>query len=218
MNIKEKRATIIVQTLKALFPKIQPSLHFSNPFEFLVAVILSAQCTDARVNIVTRDLFKKYTSVKDFAGASQEEFEQDIRSTGFYRNKAKNILATSHIIHEKYDDQVPKTMGELLELPGVARKTANVVLGYEFGVVEGVAVDTHVKRLSNLYGLTTEQNPIKIEQDLMKVLPKSEWVEYTMRMVEYGRKYCPASKHDHAHCPITMALTEAKLDPKSQQQ
>jgi len=215
---KKEKAEKIRQILADLFPTPGIPLQHRDPFTLLVAVLLSAQCTDARVNIVTRDLFKKYTSVKDFAGASQEEFEQDIRSTGFYRNKAKNILATSHIIHEKYDDQVPKTMGELLELPGVARKTANVVLGYEFGVVEGVAVDTHVKRLSNLYGLTTEQNPIKIEQDLMKVLPKSEWVEYTMRMVEYGRKYCPASKHDHAHCPITMALTEAKLDPKSQQQ
>lgn len=218
MQKRKKRATIIVQTLKKLYPVIQPSLHFSNPFEFLVAVILSAQCTDARVNRVTKDLFQKYKTVEDFTHASQVEFEQDIRSTGFYRNKAKNVLATAKIIHEKYNDTLPQTMSEMLELPGVARKTANVVLGYELGVVEGVAVDTHVKRLSNLYGLTTETNPEKIEKDLMRVLPKKEWVEYTMRMVEYGRDYCPAKKHDHEKCPISLALREAKLTPEDRSQ
>ena len=207
IELRKKRAAIIVKTLKKLFPTIQPSLQYSTPFEFLVAVILSAQCTDARVNMVTKNLFKRYRSVQDFVHANQLEFEQDIRSTGFYRNKAKNILATAKIIHETYHDKVPQTMKEMLELPGVARKTANVVLGYEFGIVEGVAVDTHVLRLSRLYGLTTEKNPDKIEQDLMKVLPKKEWVKFTMRMVEYGRKFCPAKKHDHTNCPISLALT-----------
>ncbi|PIZ64026.1 endonuclease III [Candidatus Roizmanbacteria bacterium CG_4_10_14_0_2_um_filter_39_13] len=217
-NIRKKRATIIVKTLKKLYPSIRPSLNSSNTFEFLVAVILSAQCTDARVNIVTKDLFQKYKTVEDYINATQSEFEQDVRSAGFYRNKAKNILATAKIIHDSYGDKVPKTMNEMLELPGVARKTANVVLGYKYGVVEGVAVDTHVRRLSNLYGLTSEQNPDKIEKDLMKSLPRREWVEYTMRMVAYGRQYCPAKKHDHKNCPIYKALIKVKLSPVNQSQ
>jgi len=215
---RKKRASVIVNTLKRLYPTIKPSLNSSNTFEFLVAVILSAQCTDARVNIVTKNLFQKYRTVQDYVNASIGEFEQDIRSTGFYRNKAKNILATAKIIHEKYDDTVPKTMNEMLELPGVARKTANVVLGYKYGVVEGVAVDTHVRRLSNIYGLTTEQNPDKIETDLMKSLPPCEWIEFTMRMVEYGRQYCPAKKHDHKNCPIYIALRKEKLIPEDRLQ
>ncbi|PIR13198.1 endonuclease III [Candidatus Falkowbacteria bacterium CG11_big_fil_rev_8_21_14_0_20_39_10] len=216
--MRKKRALIIIRTLKKLYPSIRPSLNSSNTFEFLVAVILSAQCTDARVNSVTKDLFRKYRTVEDYVNAPIGEFEQDIRSTGFYRNKAKNILATAKIIHEKYDDTVPKTMNEMLELPGVARKTANVVLGYKYGVVEGVAVDTHVRRLSKLYGLTNEQNPNKIEKDLMKSLPKEEWLQFTMRIVEYGRQYCPAKKHDHKNCPIYIALRKEKLIPEDQLQ
>jgi len=217
-NMRKKRALIIIRTLKKLYPSIRPSLNSSNTFEFLVAVILSAQCTDARVNSVTKDLFRKYRTVEDYVNAPIGEFEQDIRSTGFYRNKAKNILATAKIIHEKYDDTVPKTMNEMLELPGVARKTANVVLVYKYGVVEGVAVDTHVRRLSKLYGLTNEQNPNKIEKDLMKSLPKEEWLQFTMRIVEYGRQYCPAKKHDHKNCPIYIALRKEKLIPEDQLQ
>ena len=216
--MRKKRALIIIRTLKKLYPSIRPSLNSSNTFEFLVAVILSAQCTDARVNSVTKDLFRKYRTVEDYVNAPIGELEQDIRSTGFYRNKAKNILATAKIIHEKYDDTVPKTMNEMLELPGVARKTANVVLGYKYGVVEGVAVDTHVRRLSKLYGLTNEQNPNKIEKDLMKSLPKEEWLQFTMRIVEYGRQYCPAKKHDHKNCPIYIALRKEKLIPEDQLQ
>jgi len=216
--MRKKRALIIIRTLKKLYPSIRPSLNSSNTFEFLVAVILSAQCTDARVNSVTKDLFRKYRTVEDYVNAPIGELEQDIRSTGFYRNKAKNILATAKIIHEKYDDTVPKTMNEMLELPGVARKTANVVLVYKYGVVEGVAVDTHVRRLSKLYGLTNEQNPNKIEKDLMKSLPKEEWIQFTMRMVEYGRQYCPAKKHDHKNCPIYIALRKEKLIPEDQLQ
>ena len=216
--MRKKRALIIIRTLKKLYPSIRPSLNSSNTFEFLVAVILSAQCTDARVNSVTKDLFRKYRTVEDYVNAPIGELEQDIRSTGFYRNKAKNILATAKIIHEKYDDTVPKTMNEMLELPGVARKTANVVLVYKYGVVEGVAVDTHVRRLSKLYGLTNEQNPNKIEKDLMKSLPKEEWLQFTMRIVEYGRQYCPAKKHDHKNCPIYIALRKEKLIPEDQLQ
>ena len=203
---RKTRAQTIIKTLKKFFPTTKSSLNFSNPWEFLVAVILSAQCTDKRVNIVTEKLFKKYKKVADYANAKLSELEQDIRSTGFYRNKAKNVIATAHIIHEKYHDKLPQTMEEMLTLPGVARKTANVVLSNAFGVIEGIAVDTHVRRLSNIYGLTTEDDPDKIEKDLMLIIPKKDWPEFTLRMIDYGRLYCPAKKHDHENCPIAKAL------------
>lgn len=215
LEIRKKRAGIIITTLKKLFPQTKSALNYSTPWEFLVAVILSAQCTDARVNIVTARLFKKYKTIEDYAKADITEFEQDIKSTGFYKNKAKNILATANIIHNTYNDSIPQTMEEMLELPGVARKTANVVLGGAFGIVSGIAVDTHVKRLSNLYGLTEENNPEKIEKNLMQVVPEDEWIEFTLRMIDYGRKYCPAKKHDHNHCPLTVALKEAGVYPKA---
>jgi len=215
LEIKKKRAVVVVSTLKKLFPKTQSALHYSTPWEFLVAVILSAQCTDARVNIVTEKLFKKYQTIESYTAADSTEFEQDIKSTGFYKNKAKNILATAKIIHDTYHDMIPQTMEQMLELPGVARKTANVVLGNAFGIVSGIAVDTHVRRLSNLYGLTGELNPEKIEKDLMELLPKNEWIEFTLRMIDYGRKYCPAKKHDHEHCPLTVALKEEDLYPEN---
>ncbi|MBI3366290.1 endonuclease III, partial [Candidatus Roizmanbacteria bacterium] len=142
----------------------------------------------------------------DYIKADIKEFEQDVRSTGFYHNKAKNILATAKIIKETFKGQVPHTMNELLSLRGVARKTANVVLGNAFGIVEGIAVDTHVRRLSQLYGFTNNDDPNKIEQDLMKILPKNDWFKFTYLMIEYGRKYCPAKKHDHVHCPLVKAL------------
>lgn len=213
IEIRKKRAAIIVSTLKELFPTTKSALNYTTPWEFLVAVILSAQCTDARVNIVTEQLFKKYTTIESYAKAKLTEFEQDIRSTGFYKNKAKNILATAKIIHEEYHDSIPQTMEEMLSLPGVARKTANVVLGGAFGIISGIAVDTHVRRLSNLYGLTKEQNPEKIEKDLTELIPKEEWIEFTLRMIDYGRKYCPAKKHDHDHCPLTIALKKEDLYP-----
>ena len=208
---KKKRAQIIIKKLKKLFPTTKSALNYSNPWEFLVAVILSAQCTDKRVNIVTEKLFKKYKNVSNYASAKLSEFEQDIRSTGFYKNKAKNVISTAKIIHEKYNDKLPQTMEEMLTLPGVARKTANVVLSNAFGVVEGIAVDTHVRRLSNLYGLTSQVDPDKIEKDLMQLMPKSEWPEFTLRMIDYGRAYCPAKKHDHEKCPVTVALKEAGI-------
>ncbi len=211
LETRKKRAKIIVKTLKQLFPTTKSALNYSNPWEFLVAVILSAQCTDERVNKVTEKLFKKYTALTDYVKANQTEFEQDIKSTGFYKNKTKNVLATAKIIHGKYKGDLPRTMEEMLLLPGVARKTANVVLGSAFGIVTGVAVDTHVRRLANLYGLTNNENPEKIEKDIMEVLPKTEWVEFTLRMIDYGRKYCPAKKHDHEHCPLVIALKEANL-------
>ncbi|MDA1316793.1 MAG: endonuclease III [bacterium] len=213
LDLKKKRAEVVVRTLKELFPHPKPALHYSNPWEFLVAVILSAQCTDKRVNIVTKDLFEKYKSIEDYMNASQSEFEQDVRSTGFFRNKTKNILATAKIIHTEYKDDLPRTMEQMLALPGVARKTANVVLGNAFGLVFGIAVDTHVIRLSQLYGLTSEKTPEKIEKDLMELVPKNEWTHFSLRLAEYGRQYCPAKKHDHDHCPLHVALAESKIAP-----
>lgn len=200
---KKQKAVVIIKKLKELFPDAKIVLSYSNNFELLVAVMLSAQCTDKQVNIVTSKLFKKYKKLEDYAAARQEDFEQDIFSTGFYKNKAKNILATARIIKDKFDGRVPNTMNELLSLPGVARKTANVVLGNAYGIVEGIAVDTHVRRLSLKLGLTEHQNPEKIEKDTMGILPKDEWFDFTYRLIEYGRKYCPAIKHDHENCPLT---------------
>lgn len=206
MEKKDQRVKIILTELKKLFPDAKIVLHYSNNWELLVSVILSAQCTDKMVNKVTEKLFKKYKNLNDYVKADIHEFENDIRSTGFYHNKAKNILTSAKILKEKFYGQVPHTMLELLTLPGVARKTANVVLGNAFGIVEGIAVDTHVRRLSQLYGLTKNDDPNKIEQDLMKILPKSEWFKFTYLMIEYGRNYCPAKKHNHANCPLVKAL------------
>ena len=205
-DMRKKRAAVIVSTLKRLYPTIMPSLNSSNTFEFLVAVILSAQCTDARVNIVTKDLFQKYRTVQDYVNASIEEFEQDVRSTGFYKNKAKNIKVAAQKILSDFGGKVPGTMDELLKLPGVARKTANVVLGNAYGVVDGIAVDTHVKRLSKLLGLTNYTDPEKIERDLMEIIPKKDWFLATYLLINYGRHYCPARPHDHAKCPLTRIL------------
>jgi len=192
----------VLKKLKKLTPDAKISLSYSNNWELLVAVILSAQCTDKKVNEVTGKLFKKYKKLEDYVNAKQKEFEKDIYSTGFYRNKAKNIIASANIIKEKFSGRVPSTMEEMLTLPGVSRKTANVVLGNAYGVVEGIAVDTHVIRLAKKFGLTKETNPVKIEQDLMQIYSKKEWIKLTHYFIEYGRQYCPAKRHDHAKCPI----------------
>lgn len=191
---RKKRAQIVVKELKKLLPNARIVLNYSNDWELLVGVILSAQCTDKMVNKVTENLFKKYRNLDDYVDAKQEVFEQDIHSTGFYKDKTKNILAAAKIIKGKFKGKLPKTMEEMLTIPGAARKTANVVLGNAYGVVEGIAVDTHVRRLSQKFGLSDEQDPVKIEKDLMEILPKSEWFAFTYRMIEYGRKYSPASK------------------------
>ncbi len=203
---KQKRVSIVLSTLEKLFPNAHIVLQYSSPWELLVAVILSAQCTDIQVNKVTNKLFKKYKTLADYTRADRTEFEHDIFSTGFYRNKARHILQTACIIHKKHQGIVPQTMNELLALPGVARKTANVVLGNAYRIVEGIAVDTHVIRLSRLWGLTVEKDPVKIERDLMKLIPKKDWFTFTYRAIEYGRKYCVAKKHDHIHCPLTHLL------------
>ncbi|NTW26943.1 MAG: endonuclease III [Candidatus Moranbacteria bacterium] len=203
---RKKIALIVARELRALFPDAKIALNFSNSWELLVAVILSAQCTDKKVNEVTAKLFQKYPILDDYVAANQLEFQQDVFQTGFYHNKAKNILASAKIVKEKYQGKVPCTMQQLLELPGVARKTANVVLGSACGVHVGIAVDTHVRRLSNLLGLSPEKNPDKIERDLMQIFPKQEWPKLSYRLIEYGRKYCSAKKHDHENCPLTKIL------------
>ena len=206
MTKKQKRAKLIVKKLKELFPNIKTALNFSNDWELLVAVILSAQCTDKRVNLVTEKLFKKYPSLDDYIRANKKEFEQDIKSTGFYRNKAKNILAAAGMIKQDFHGKIPKTMDQLIRVPGVGRKTANVVLGNAHGVIEGIAVDTHVTRLAGKFGLTKEKNPQRIERDLMKIIPKKDWFLFTNLMIEYGRLYSPAyKKHDNSD-PISQLL------------
>ena len=204
---KRKKAGAFVKELKKLFPKVKSALNYSNNFEMLTAVILSAQCTDKRVNIVTESLFKKYKTIEDFANAKVILFERDIKSTGFYRNKAKNIINCAKIILKKYKGKIPDTMEELLTLPGIARKSANIILYLSTGKIAGVAVDTHVKRLSKVLGLTKNIDPVKIEKDLMQILPKEEWMDFSFRLVDYGRKYCTARNHDHKECPLTKLIS-----------
>lgn len=206
---RKERARKVVKKLKELFPRAKMMLKYGNNWELLVAVVLSAQCTDKKVNEVTEKLFKKYQTLEDYVRAKPREFEQDIKSTGFYRNKAKNILAAAKIIKEKYKGKIPKTMEEILHIPGVARKTANVVLGNAYGVVEGIAVDTHVRRLCLKLGLTAHTNPVKIEQDLMRLLPKKDWFRFTYLMIDYGRAICPARKHECKDHPLTKIYPKA---------
>lgn len=203
MNTAEKRrAKMIISRLKTLFPNSGTSLLHTTRWQFLVAVMLSAQCTDKKVNEVTKPLFQKYRTLDDYVRADRKTFERAIIPTGFYKTKAKNILATAKIIQTKHHGRIPRTMKELVSLPGVGRKTANVVLGNAFGIAEGIAVDTHVKRLSYQLALTNSLNPATIERDLMNIIPKSEWSHITNLLIAYGRTYCPARKHDHTQCPL----------------
>ena len=199
----------IIQTLKKFFPDAKMVLQYGNHWELLVAVILSAQCTDKQVNIVTEKLFKKYRKLEDYLIAQPKEFEKDIFSTGFYRNKTKNILAAAKMVKEKFGGKIPMDMDEILTIPGVARKTANVVLGNAYGVVEGIAVDTHVRRLSIKLGLTDYADPNKIEQDLMKIIPKKDWFLFTYLIIEYGRNICHARKHECGKHPLTKIYPKA---------
>ena len=199
---KKKRVEKIIAKLNTLFPHASIMLRYSSPWELLVAVVLSAQCTDKMVNKVTEKLFKKYTCLDDYVNANTHEFEKSIYKTGFYRIKANHIIQSAQIIKEKYQGNVPSSMKELLTLPGVGRKTANVVLGNAFGIIEGIAVDTHVMRLSRVLHLSKHTNPEKIEKDLMKIVPRAEWLHITYLLIEYGRVYCTARKHDHKNCPL----------------
>lgn len=192
----------ILKKLMHLFPDAGMMLTYGNEWELLVAVQLSAQCTDKKVNEITPALFKRFRTLNDYVTADPREFERMIFQSGFYKNKTKNILAAAKMLQEVFHGKLPKTMDEMLTLPGVARKTANVVLGNAHGVIEGIAVDTHVKRLSRVLGLSDETDPNKIEKDLMEIFPKKEWFHVTYLLIEYGRKYCPARKHDHTKCPL----------------
>lgn len=192
----------IIRKLKKRFPDAMCSLNHRSPLHLLVATILSAQCTDERVNIVTKDLFKRYQTARDFAGADPDELEQIIRSTGFYRNKTKSIIGMAQTLVESHSSKVPRTMEELTRLPGVGRKTANVVLGNAFGIDEGVVVDTHVTRISNRLKLTTNKDAVKIERDLMRLVPKKDWTIFPHLMIHHGRAICQARQPRCEACPI----------------
>ena len=196
------RVKKILARLDKAYPAAECALTHENPLQLLVSTILSAQCTDERVNQVTRTLFQKYRTAKDFAAADPRELEQEIRPTGFFRNKTKSIIGAAKLLVGKFHGQVPHTMEELLELPGVARKTANVVLGTAFGVASGVVVDTHVDRLSHRLDLTKEKDPKKIEQNLMKIIPKEKWILFSHQLIWHGRLVCQARRPRCPDCPL----------------
>jgi endonuclease-3 len=196
------KASKIIELLEKEYPDAKTALHHTNPLELLIATILSAQCTDERVNIVTKTLFEKYKTAEDYANSDLKELEKDIRSTGFYRNKARNIKNCCRMLAEKFGSQVPRTMQEMLELPGVARKTANIVLSNAFGIVEGIAVDTHVRRLAQRLGLTENEDPNKIEEDLMRIVPKTHWMRITDLLIFHGRRICTAKKPKCGMCVL----------------
>lgn len=197
----KQKVNLIIKGLEKLFPTTKVALNYSSPIELFVAVVLSAQTTDKQVNVVTADLFKKYRTLNDYINTSLPEFEQDIKRIGLYKGKAKNIKAALEIIDKMYGGKLPDMMGKLVKLPGVGRKTANVLLFNIYGKEEGIAVDTHVKRLSKLFDLTKNEDPNKIEKDLMEIIPKKEWGEFTYRMIDYGRAYCTA-RCKHTNCPL----------------
>ena len=206
---KKKKAKIVLLKLEKKYSVKKTALKYKNPFELLVATILSAQCTDVRVNIVTKKLFKKYKTVKDYASAKQTEFEKDIYSTGFYKNKAKNIIATANLILEKHNGRVPQTMEELILLHGVARKTANIVLSGAFGKNEGMAIDTHVKRLTFRIGLTKQKDPVKIEQEMLLLVPQKKWDIFSLALIEHGRQVCNARKPKCSQCILNKICDSA---------
>ncbi len=201
-GIRIKHVGRVLRILYSSYPDSKCSLIHSNPLELLLATILSAQCTDVRVNQVTSSLFKKHRSAKDYAATSVGALEQEIRSTGFYRNKAKSIRESCRRIVREYRGRVPSTMEELIRLPGVGRKTANVLLGTWFGKAEGVVVDTHVRRISRRLGLTREENPEKIERDLMNLVPRKDWIPFSHMLIWHGRKICTARSPKCAECPL----------------
>jgi endonuclease-3 len=205
MNRVRKMNTI----LRRLYANPRIALNYGSTWELLVAVQLSAQCTDARVNKVTAKLFKKYTTIESYRDATQGEMERAVFQCGFYRNKAKNIRGAARMIIEEYGGMVPQTMEELIQIPGVARKTANVVLSNAFGIHEGIAVDTHVRRFAIRFDLSDYTDPIRIEKDLLHIMPQSEWWGFNHRLVHYGRDVCPARKHDCLKHPLTKVYPKA---------
>ena len=197
---KKQQASKVLKLLGKNYPKPEIALRQGNPVQLLVAVILSAQCTDKRVNIVTASLFRKYKTAADFANADRSVFEQEIRSTGFYRNKAGNIIAAARMIGNDFGGRVPDSMEDILKLPGVARKTANVVLSAVYGKLEGCCVDTHVRRLSQRWHLTKNTDPVKIERDLMEIIPKKYWEKFSLMTIKHGREVCFARKPNCGGC------------------
>jgi len=210
---KRQRAGKIAHRLAATYPDAVCALHHKSAFQLLVATILSAQCTDERVNMVTPHLFQKYPTPRDLAEASQSEVERIVQSTGFFRNKATSLRGMARKIVDDFGGKVPKTLEELVTLPGVGRKTANVVLGTVFGIASGVVVDTHVTRISRLLALTTHTDAVKIEQDLMSLLPKSEWVNFSHRLIHHGRRICIARRPKCTECPLLPFCPRVGLPP-----
>jgi len=206
---EKKRINKILKILDRTYPSARVALNFTNPLEMLVSTILSAQCTDERVNLVTQELFKKHRTPEDYANSDIREMEKAIRSTGFYRAKARNIQNASKIIVEKFNSQVPRTMGELTTLPGVGRKTANIVLSNAFGIIGGIAVDTHVARVSKRLGLTKADDPEKTELDLMRRVPRDLWFPFTYQLIDHGRRICTARKPLCAQCPLNRVCPSA---------
>jgi len=211
---KQERATEITHRLRKAYPKAKCSLDFTNPFELLIATMLSAQSTDVRVNIVTKSLFRKYPNAAAFAAASQVDMERDVKQTGFYRNKAKAVIAASKAIMERHNGEPPRTMDELTALPGVGRKTANVVLSNAFNTPVGIVVDTHVSRVSGRLGLTANSDAEKIEQDLMKLIPQKEWTAFSHRLIYHGRQICIARKPKCAECVLNDVCPSAEEPPE----
>lgn len=199
---RKARLALILDTLDRMFPTATCALHHTNPWELLVATILSAQCTDERVNKVTPGLFAKYPTVEDFAAAAHAELARDVHSTGFFNNKARSIIGAARTILRDHHGEVPRTIEELLKVPGAARKTANVVLGTGFGIPSGVVVDTHVQRISRRLDLTKETDPVKIERDLMKVIPQNRWIRFSHQIILHGRSLCTARSPKCAECPL----------------
>lgn len=198
----QKQIVEILHRLRKEYPEPKTALRFRTPFDLLVATILSAQATDVHVNKVTEHLFKKYTSVKDYSNVPLQTLQEDLRSMNFYKTKAKNIQAAAKMVVEQFNSKVPKTMDELTRLPGVARKTANIILSNVYSINEGIAVDTHVKRLSYRLGLTKNEDPVKIEKDLMAITPKEEWGNLSHLLISHGRKICQAKNPKHHDCVL----------------
>jgi len=199
---KQARTEKIIKLLKRAYADARCALNHSNPFELLIATILSAQCTDERVNIVTADLFRKYCKPEDYLKVPAVELQHDIRTTGFFRNKTKSIQGACKMLVDEFNGEVPRTMDELLQLPGVARKTANVVLGVGYGIAEGVVVDTHVNRLSHRLAFTRQRDPVKIEQDLMRLVPRKDWIIFAHLLIFHGRRICKARRPLCEECSI----------------
>ncbi|MDX2042921.1 MAG: endonuclease III [Acidobacteriota bacterium] len=211
------RAQQIIRALKKTYPDATCALNHSSPVELLFATILSAQCTDERVNLVTSTLFRKYPTVRDYANADPAELEKDINSINFFRNKAKSIQTTARLLLEKHNGELPRTLEELTQLAGVGRKTANVVLGTAFGIPTGVVVDTHVSRITQLLGLTKNKDAEKIEQDLIELLPKKEWIDFSHRLIWHGRRVCKARKPNCAECSLESLCPSSLLKVRNQE-